>query len=134
MGKTLSKSDIVAASDIKTVEVEVPEWGGSVAVRELNGTERDAFEQSLMKTGADGKRMPDLANMAVKLCAWCIVDGETGDRLFADEHLPELANKNAVALSRVFKVAQRINGMGSDAVEDAAKNSPAAPSGSSTFG
>jgi hypothetical protein len=132
MGKTLSKADIVSVVDIKTVEVEVPEWGGSVAVRELNGLERDAFEQSLMKVDAAGKRTPDLANMAAKLCAWCIVDGETGDRLFTDEYVHELANKNAQALARVFKVAQRINGMGAEAVEDAAKNSPAALSGSST--
>ena len=128
--RTLTKDQIVAAQDIKTEIVEVPEWGGAVAVRELTGIERDAFEQSLLRLTPEGKREPDLTNMRAKLCAACIVDGETGDRLFTEATLGELANKSAVALGRVFQVAQRINGMGD--VEDAEKNSAAAPSGSST--
>jgi hypothetical protein len=127
--QTLSKAAIVAVVDIKTEIVEVPEWGGAVAVRELTGTERDAFEQSMVKVGADGKRAPDLTNMRAKLCAWCMVDGITGDRLFSDQDLAELGNKSAVALDRVFRAAQRINGMGGEDVE---KNSAPDPSGSST--
>ena len=132
MTATLSKADIQSASDIKTETVHVPEWGGAVAVRELTGTERDAFEASLMRTTADGKREAELSNMRAKLCAHCIVDGVTGDRLFGDDEIASLGGKSAAALDRVFKVAQRINGMGVDAVEDAAKNSGAGPSGSST--
>lgn len=128
--KTLTKAEIVGKVDIRTEIVEVPEWGGAVAVRELTGAERDAFEASLMKTDAEGKRTADLSNMRAKLCAVCMVDGETGDRLFSDAELGELANKSAVALNRVFAVAQRLNGMG--AVEDVEKNSAPAPSGSST--
>jgi hypothetical protein len=127
--QTLSKAAIVAVVDIKTEVVQVPEWGGAVAVRELTGTERDTFEQSMVKVGADGKRAPDLTNMRAKLCAWCMVDGITGDRLFSDQDLAELGNKSAVALDRVFRAAQRINGMGGEDVE---KNSAPDPSGSST--
>jgi len=127
---TLTKDQIVATLDIKTEVVHVPQWGGTVAVRELTGLERDAFEASLLKIGADGKREPDLTNMRAKLCAACMVDGTTGDRIFSDADLGELANKSAAALNLVFEVAQRLNGMGSP--EDAEKNSAAAPSGSST--
>lgn len=132
MSTALSKAAIQAASDIKTELVDVPEWGGAVAVRQLTGTERDAFEAQLMRTTADGKREADLANMRAKLCAHCIVDGVTGDRLFGDDEIAQLGGKSASALDRVFKVAQRLNGMGADAVGDAEKNSVAAPSGSST--
>lgn len=129
--QTLSKAAIVAVVDIQTEIVQVPEWGGAVAVRELTGTERDAFEQSMVRVDTAGKRHTDLGNMRAKLCAWCIVDGESGDRLFADDHLAELGNKSAVALDRIFRVAQRINGMG--ATEDVEKNSAPDPSASSTF-
>jgi hypothetical protein len=128
--QTLSKDQIVAAMDIATEVVPVPEWGGAVAVRALNGLERDAFEQTMVRVDADGKRQANLSNMRAKLCAACIVDGVTGDRLFTDATLGELANKSAVALDRVFRVAQRINGMGDGA--DVEKNSAPGPSGSST--
>ncbi len=130
--KTLSKAEIVAAVDIHTETVEVPEWGGAVAIRVLMATERDAFEQSLVKTGADGSRSVDTVNMRARLCAATVVDPVTGDRLFGDAEVHELGRKSAVALDRVFRAAQRLNGMAPDSVEDAAKNSAAAPSGSST--
>lgn len=132
MTQTLTKAEIQSASDIKTELVDVPEWGGAVAVRELTGTERDAFEASLVRTLPDGRREADLSNMRAKLCAHCIVDGITGDRLFGDDEIASLGNKSAAALDRVFKAAQRINGMGAEAVEKAEKNSEAALSGSST--
>ena len=130
--KMLTKEEIVAVVDIKTEVVEVPEWGGAVAVRGMTGLERDTFEQAMVKVSADGKREADLTNMRAKLCAACIVDQVTGDRLFSDADLQQLANKSSLALDRVFKVAQSINGMAPDSVEDAAKNSLPAPSGSST--
>lgn len=85
--KTLTKDQIVAAVDIKTELVDVPEWGGAVAVRGLTGLERDAFEQTMVRVDEAGKRQPDLSNMRAKLCAACIVDGETGDRLFTDQSM-----------------------------------------------
>ena len=130
--KMLTKEEIISVVDISTEIVEVPEWGGAVAVREMTGLERDSFEQAMVKVAADGKREADLTNMRAKLCAACIVDQATGDRLFSDADLQQLANKSAVALDRVFKAAQSINGMSADSVEDAAKNSPPAQSGSST--
>lgn len=132
MTKTLSRADIESANDIRTEIVAVPEWGGDVAVRQLTGAERDAFEASLVRTTPDGKREPDLSSMTAKLVAACLVDGVTGDRLFSDADVERLANKSATALRRVFEAAQKLNGMGAGAVEQAEKNSAAAPSGSST--
>ena len=48
----LTKSAILAANDLKTQDVDVPEWGGAVRVRAFSGRERDAFEQAV-------KREPD---------------------------------------------------------------------------
>lgn len=130
--KTLTRNDIQSASDIITELVPVPEWGGQVAVRMLTGTERDAFEQSLMRTGADGKREADTSNMRAKLCAFCVVDATTGDRLFADHEIDVLGGKSGQVLDRIAKVAQRLNGLGVEAVDGAEKNSEPAPSGPST--
>lgn len=130
----LSKADIIGISDIRTQIVAVPEWGGEVTIREFTGSERDAFEAALVKTKPDGTREADVQNMRARLCAACIVDPVTGDRIFADADLQQLANKSAVALTRIFRAAQALNGMAPDAVEDAAKNSGGAPSAPSTSG
>ena len=39
----LSRDAILQREDIKTEDVEVPEWGGTVRVRGMSGVQRDAF-------------------------------------------------------------------------------------------
>lgn len=130
MTKILSKADILGCHDMRIKTVEVPEWGGSVRLRSLTGAERDAFEALLVKD-IDGKRVPDLANLRAKLLAATIVD-EEDRQIFSAGDIASLGKKSAVALDRVFNVAQRLNGMSADAVEEAAKNSDSAPAGAST--
>ena len=40
----LTRDEILESEDLATETVSVPEWGGSVIVRALTGTERDAYE------------------------------------------------------------------------------------------
>lgn len=127
----LTKDQILEASDLKTETVEVPEWSGSVIVRTMTGTDRDAFEASLITRNADGTRQPEMTNMRAKLVAMTVVD-EAGNRLFAASDVAVIALKSAAALERVFDVAQRLNGLGAAAEVDAAKNSEAGPTDSST--
>ena len=45
----LSKTAILAAQDLQTEDVEVPEWGGAVRVRSFTGRERDVFEAGMIR-------------------------------------------------------------------------------------
>jgi hypothetical protein len=117
----LSKDQILEAVDLKSVTVEVPEWGGSVLVRTMTGADRDAFETSMVTVKSDGTRTPDMTNLRAKLVALTLVD-EAGNRMFEVEDIPRLALKSAAALERVFEVAQRVNGLGLKAEDDAVKN------------
>ena len=126
----LTKSAILAANDLKTQDVDVPEWGGTVRVRAFTGRERDAFEASMVR--GDGKdRKVDLTNMRARLVALSVVD-EAGQRVFSDEEVDLLGAKSGSALDRVFAVAQELNGLSGADVEALTKNSSAAPSGGST--
>ncbi len=126
----LTKSAILAANDLKTEDVDVPEWGGSVRVRSFTGRERDAFESGLVR--GDGKdRKVDLTNMRARLVGLTVID-ETGQRLFSDVEIDLLGAKSGAALDRVFAVAQKLNGLSSDDVEELAKNSSGGPSAAST--
>ena len=125
----LTKRDILSAADFKSEIVDVPEWGGSVFVREMTGTMRDAFESSLTVGVGKGSKV-NTENIRARLVAMCLVD-EHGDRLFDDDDIGQLGAKSATALDRVFAVAQRLNAMGERDVEAIAKNSEAAQSGAS---
>jgi hypothetical protein len=129
----LSKGVIAQVKDLTIEEVEVPEWGGSVRVRTMTGADRDAFENSMVTADAKGNRKAEMSNMRAKLCAMTLVD-DAGNPMFATskEGIDFLSGKSAAALDRIFKVAQRLNGLGVDAIEDAGKNSLPEASGSST--
>lgn len=127
----LTRDQILEASDLKTEEVEVPEWGGTVRVRTLTGADRDAFEASLVTTSPDGTRKPNLSNMRTKLVALTVVD-DAGSRIFDVSDVDRLASKSAAAINRVYEAAERINGIGAKQEAEAVKNSEAAPSGAST--
>lgn len=105
----LSRDQILDAADLKTEEVQVPEWGGSVLVRGLNGTERDAYENGLIRMEGQSAKS-NLLNMRAKLVALCLVD-EKGGRLFADTDIRALGRKSAAALERVYEVAARLSGL-----------------------
>ena len=126
----LSKTAILAANDLKSEDVEVPEWGGAVRVRSFTGRERDAFEASMVR-GEGRDRKVDLTNMRARLVGLTVID-ETGQRLFTDDEVDLLGAKSGAALDRVFAVAQKLNGLSGADVEELSKNSSGVPSAVST--
>jgi hypothetical protein len=126
----LTKEQILKAKDLVTQEVDVPEWGGTVIVKGMTGTERDSFEQAIIDTKGKSTKT-NLANIRARLCSLTMVD-DKGERLFADSDMIGLGKKAAKAIDRVFAVAQDLNGMSAVDVEELAKNSEAAQSEDST--
>jgi hypothetical protein len=135
----LSRDDILAADDLKTQTVDVPEWGGSVIIRALSGEERDGFEESLTvrrpalfgPNKGQMQSVPDPSNIHAKLVARSIV-GEDGKRLFTDGDVVALGAKSSAALQRCWDVAAELSGTTDDAAEAAEGNSDAVPSDGST--
>lgn len=114
----LTREQILNAEDIKTEEVEVPEWGGTVLVKGMNGKERDSFEMSFLTGGQSTTE-----NVRAKLVSLTIIDPDTKNQLFTVADIDMLGNKSAKALDRVFAVAQRLSKIGINDVEELAKNS-----------
>lgn len=126
MNQYLSKEAILAVNDVQFEDVAVPEWGGTVRVKSLSGSERDALEASMIE-GKGKNANVNLANLRAKLVARSIVDGE-GRRIFEDTDIAELGKKSAAALNRVYEVAQRLSGITQEDVDELTKNSEAAQS------
>lgn len=116
--RILNKEDILKASDFKSVEVEIKEWGGSVFVRTMSGFERDEFEASVIgKNGSVNHK-----NIRAKLLVRCICD-ESGKLLFSEHDITTLGQKSSKAIDRLFSIAQALNGIGDKEVEELLKNS-----------
>lgn len=114
----LSKNQILDASDRKSIDVDVPEWGGSVRLAVMSGTARDAYEASLVTMHKDGTADRDLTNIRAKLVAACLVD-ENFEPIFT---ALELGKKSGAVLDRLFDACNKLNMVSESEVEQAAKN------------
>lgn len=114
--KALDRTTILAADDVQTKLVQVPEWGGAVYVKAMTGAMRDAWEQMLVKEGASS-----IENARAKLLVISVVD-EDGNRLFTDADIQALGEKSGSALTRLANVAQKLSRLGEKELEDAVKN------------
>lgn len=126
---SLTRDAILAALDLPTETVDVPEWGGSVVVRGLNGTDRDAFEAEMFQSKGKDTEL-NRVNLRSRLLVRTVV-GEDGKRLFTDTDIAPLGAKSAVALDRVFGVSMRLSGIGEKDVDELVKNSDSGPGESS---
>ena len=127
---TLTKEQILGATDIKVEKVNVPEWGGDVYVKGMSGAERDKFEASIVETRGSQQKL-NMTNVRAKLACYTICDKD-GKRLFTDNEIGELAKKSASALQRIFDAAQKLSGIGAGEVENLLKNSESAQAEDST--
>lgn len=125
MSTLLSRSAILAADDLKHEDVPVPAWGGTVRIRVMTGAERDTFRLSI----ASASGVP-VGRFSAALLAATIVD-ESGACMFTVADIDALQAKSAESLDVPAEVAMRLNGLGSKAEADAAKNSASGQSGDS---
>jgi hypothetical protein len=109
MTKGLTRDTILECTDLRIEEVQVPEWGGSVFVRELTGNERDQYEASLLTLRGTSASL-HLQNARAKLVVMSAVD-EEGKRLFTMTDVAALGKKSAAALDRLATVASKLSGL-----------------------
>lgn len=109
----LSRQAILVVQDISTQDVEVPEWGGAVRVRQMTVAERKEFATKSKDT--------DSTAMGVwMLCMLCV--DEQGKPLFEQADVDELLKRSFQAVDRVIDAVLSVNGLGDKQIEAAAKN------------
>lgn len=134
MGKgSLTRDQILGAIDLHIEAVFVPEWGGTVYVRNLNGKGRDSFEGSRIRIKENNKVEMIHDNTRARLLALTLCD-ESGTLLFSEEDITALGEKNASTLDMLFDVAQRLAGLRQQDLEQKVKNSEAVRTVNSSSG
>lgn len=108
-GEFLTVDQILAASDLPSEIVEVPEWNGRIKVQGLSRAAYDAIarqaEVTIPATGPgqqagtrrDDDKFSDLLFIA------CVVEPQ-----FTAEHIPALRDKSLGALNRVYQAIGRV--------------------------
>jgi hypothetical protein len=119
----LTKASILAASDAKLIAHDVPDWGGTVYLRVMPGTERDHWERQRFqaKQAAQGDATACIENFRASLVVVCLCD-DKGVRLFTDDDAASLGEKSGKVLDELYDVASKINGLSKADVQALVKN------------
>jgi hypothetical protein len=115
--KLLGKLETLGADDTVYEIVPVPEWGGSVRVRNLSGGEHGLWEKQVFARDKDGESdyRADLYNAV--LMRYGVVDA-AGKQLYGDADIPALTAKNSRILKRIGARIAELTGMSGDAAKD----------------
>ncbi len=102
----LSKDDILA-TDLPRIEVQVPEWNGSVFVRQMTSTEKDAYETEMYQARKK-QEGSELINLRARNLIRTISD-ENNTRVFEDSDVDALGEKSGLILDRLFDASEELN-------------------------
>ena len=105
MGVKLTRDSILEMNDRATQEIDVPEWGGVVTIKEWGLPERGAFVEVMEKRTSGEVGMSD----AMALCVVLSVVDENGARIFTDKDVALVSRKSGKAAERIFAAAMSLN-------------------------
>lgn len=98
----LTRDQILSANDLQTRDVQVPEWGGDVRLRQLSALQVTRWRD-----------LPESDTKYVALLVSSIVD-ETGATIFTAEDVDALAQKNIRTVELLMRAAFELNKLGGD--------------------
>lgn len=100
--RVLTLDDIVAANDLGVVAEQVPEWGGTVYIRQLPADESLALFEKVKAAG-------ETSGLFLLLAAVLVT--ESGQKLVTDDaHMERLKKKSPKVLIRLQKRALDLQG------------------------
>lgn len=117
---SLTLQQILDAQDVGTLEVPVPEWGGSVHVRQISALE------GLRLTGqfrALQGTETEIAEQRLVIALATYLSDEQGKPLATPEQAKALLIKSQKVVERVVTAGSNLNGENDAARADIAKNS-----------
>jgi len=127
----LTREQILNKVDIEVKEIQVPEWGGSVYIRQLSRAQQDEYlkrqyGETRLKQDSKAKQQEisavNIYGHDAYLCMCGICD-EEGKPLFNREDIDALKKKNGAVIGRIAMEIVRFSAMEMDVtVEEEVKN------------
>lgn len=119
----LTKDQILSLDDIEIKEIEVPQWGETVFIRQLTRGQQDAYHRRLygnksLNLKQQGRKQElDGALDIFGHDSWLFVQGvcdEGGNRLFTNADANKLDDRNGEAIGFVAAEIIKFSGMDAD--------------------
>ncbi len=113
------RDQIIAANDIKTELVEIPEWNVTILVKSMTGAERGQMLKAV--TTKDGQ--VDIGKAVSDVLIFTAHDPETEERIFTLADRDLLNEKSGSAIQRAAEVGMRLSGLMPESIDEAGKDS-----------
>lgn len=114
------RDKILAAQDIPTETVTIPEWDVTLLVKGMSAGDRIELMQTAYDVNTGQVNMsivyPDVA-------VACAFDPETGDPVFTAEDKGAILSKSSAAVEKLANIGLRLSGIGKDEQDAAGKDS-----------
>ncbi len=120
---------ILAAQDIPSESVDVPEWGVKVEVRGMTGAERTRIMDKAVGQTGD----VNLQFVYPEIVIATSFDPESGEQIFSPQDRDALLAKSANALDRLASVGMRLSGFTQESADVAGKDSSATATADSSL-
>ncbi|MEM9752561.1 MAG: hypothetical protein AAF916_04170 [Planctomycetota bacterium] len=111
------KEAILKPRPRRVQKVHVPEWDVDVYVHAMTSAEKEAWEDTITDKKGRVRKKNLRADLAVE-----VMRDANGDRIFERDDVDDLAEQPASALSRIYDVAMKLNGVTEEDVEDIEEN------------
>lgn len=110
MSTYLSRDDILNAQDFRTDEVDVPEWGGTVLVRELSAPEmlKVRFRTFEEEEGGFRINLAEYAENIPAMISWCVID-ERGVSILSIDDVNRLSAKSVRPANRIITKIMKLS-------------------------
>jgi hypothetical protein len=119
------RDKILAAQDIPSETVEIPEWGVELLVKGMTAGDRLLLMQNAYDQTTQQVNMAIVYPDVVVACAY---DPESGEPVFSSDDKGELMKKASAAIERLAGIGLRLSGIGQVEQDAAGKDSSSIPS------
>ena len=113
------RDQIIAADDLKSELVPIPEWDVTILVKSMNGAERAQMLKAI--TSKDGS--VDVGKAVSDVLIFTAHDPDTGERIFTIEDRDLLNQKSGAAIQRAAEAGMRLSGLMPESIDEAGKDS-----------
>lgn len=118
------REKILAASDIPSQTLEIPEWDVTVLVKGMSAGDRitlmqNAYDQTTQQV--------NMAAVYPDVVVSCVFDPETGSPVFTDADKTAILAKSSAAVEKIADVGLKLSGIGKDSDDAAGKDSSSTP-------
>ncbi len=114
------RDKILAAQDIPSEVVTIPEWGVDVLVRGMSAGDRITLMQNAFDQTTQQVNMSIVYPDVVVACTY---DPSSDEAIFTDEDKAAILAKSSAAVERLANVGLRLSGLGKDEQDAAGKDS-----------